>query len=395
MPVSLKEVNFKLPVTAQPIRSVMGSEWIGKLVAPLPAPALSKEGMGAIADRVKYIGLFAIATLIATVIFIAIRFAHSKIYSDPNSADPKLSSLLPGPSTAQPQTSTKTLLNFPEFQPGQIKDDFTNLHGHFEILSNDLFGSPRLIGEGRERSIDQFTTHMRGFEQRYQALRGTEDARDTFQKLSVIKKSFLHMADIAHGIIRVPGDGNCLFYCIGQALKQMSRTNDLNGIWDDKFSNDQQLREHIVEWMRQNINKDPALKKEIDGAITRFIDDKKRSEIPNLEANIAHFKRVGNEEKAAEDEKTLQALRGDLTKLQSVEKYPFYFEKINQPRFFAGDAEIYAATQIFGVGFIVQKEYEGKIIAGFETGFNEQAPLKITVVYRNDDHFDWQNNEDN
>lgn len=392
MPISLSEVNFKLPAIPQPAQSIMGSEWVGKLVAPLHAPALSKEGMGEIADRVKYVGLAAIAVLIV----IAIRLSYSAIYS--NSASPdsqsKSSSLLPGPSTAQPPTSTKTLLNFPEFEPEHIKDDFTNLHAHFEILSNDLFGPCRSAEGAREQFIDHFTTHLRGFEQRYQALRGTKEARDTFQNLSVIKKSFLHMADIAHGIIRVPGDGNCLFYCIGQALQQMSRTNDLNGIWDDKFLNDQQLREHMVEWMKQNIDKDPALKKEIDGAITRFIDDKKRSDIPNLEANIAQFTREDNKQKAAEDEKTLQALREDLAKLQSTEKYPFYFEKINQPRFFAGDAEIYAATQIFGVGFIVQKEYEGKIIEGFETVFNEQAPLKITVLYRNDDHFDWQNGVD-
>ncbi|HUD02295.1 MAG TPA: hypothetical protein VMR37_08190 [Rhabdochlamydiaceae bacterium] len=385
--------GLKFPPLPREAHFILGpaSAWMGKLVAPLGAPMLSRGGVIELADRVKFIISFILVALIA----VAIRYSSLK--SAPAAASPTpstpggpasssaaSSSLLPGPSTQKAISSTHALLNFPERGEQHIGEDFGNLRNHYEILSHQLFHSdmPRDVCK---QSLRTFAQHLNDFENLYSPSRRNPNFREIFENSQRIKNNFSWIKDIVRGITRVPARGDCLFESVYWCLLNSTKRDRLR---DMEIGSHEGLRQVVVQWLQHHLD-NPELRAQIDASINKFIQDRTEFDVENLKSTIATLNQDGNVTDAQGKRQELAELQRYLDRFKEPGRYDLYLEEMKKPGFFAGDVEIYAVAQIFEIGIDIEPEYEDRIVKECTIRFNPEAVIRMKLVSRAA-HFDYK-----
>ncbi|MBS0648309.1 MAG: hypothetical protein JSS10_03680 [Verrucomicrobia bacterium] len=372
MPVTLKDINFKLPPVELPA-PILGSPWLGKLISPLHAPAFTFESVAEIAERVKYIGLASLVFLIA----IAIRWATAGNTKPVLSAekgkteqkeDP--ASIVPTPQPGAPEpTAEKKALESTIGADGQKLDQL------FGEISKDILNVSQEAYRDFESRVAFFLKKYAEVAERYRTLFATIKGN-----IEVIR----YFARIKQGIILAqPDKGNCFFEAVRNGLEF------LNIEVPKDHSN---MRQQVVTWMRAKLGTDAKLQQYIRDGIEAFIQDK-----------LGSFKAVrkGWEDLGKEGIDVGQALKSadserdrfvEETKLllHPVDCFEEYFKRIDQPGFFASDAEFYAVSEMYQLPVHIQVSFNGtEPEYNRSFGENYRNPNRyLTIVHKDGKHFD-------
>jgi hypothetical protein len=334
------------------------SVWMGKLVAPMEAPMLSKEGVFELADRVKF--LFGLA-LLALIAIVAIYQAASRI----------------APAKQQPQRP--------------IEVDSTAIYEKFEALFADIKNLNTLDLENSLRAF-----HTRFDQHKDQAefssiFVGIEEVEKSLRFLKEPKANLflapLRMRD--NGIISQPPDGNCLFHALVEGLKLLREDLVQREAWVEEPLEHEPLRVKIVTWMRVKLPTDNRLKGYLDRAIGDYIEVRK-GQHTDQKKGLEALKQKGENISAASEalQKEVEVL-AQLESLSPEAKYQWYLERVGHPGFFASIAEMYAFSCLYPkVSLQVYRELNGRYTDAFDEVLNPDCDLTIGLAYNlSGDHF--------
>jgi hypothetical protein len=367
MPISLENIHFKLPL-AQPA-PMLGSEWVGRLIAPLHASVLSKEGMGEIAERVRYMGLAAIIALIV----ISIRFISSRetTASIAESAD---------------KSTTPS---------GDIARDLKIIEVQFDELLKNLRGLKGQAGTNLNERIQNFkrayansVTTVELIESNYKFLLEMNGA-------IFFTKSYMDDQNIVH----MPQDGNCLFHALGRGLALLEPQLRRNGVWNNFPQDHLSIREKVTDYIRTHIHQDQELQGHIDNAIVEYIPiliEQQRKD--HLTIKSEEGKSDVSELTAAYEAKEIQ-----INALKSADaeiRRAMYLQMTQDEGKFTSTPHMFAFCKLNpAVGIRISRKIEfparngapaREVISNdFDLPFNPEASLFINPVYnKTGDHFD-------
>jgi len=386
MPISLENVHFKLP-SAQP-NSIVGTEWMGKLVAPLHAPLLSQEGILELADRVKYIGLLAIFALVA----LALRLAYASVSPkniqqsqekrEPDvtiTPTPRPPDGPPAPLAASAPLALSQPLPQDPLEPLKqtISSESQGLDQRINNVSKDILSVTPEAYRG-------FEEHVRYFLQKYAPLEKLGEYGTLFPTIRHNLETIRCFARIKQGIILTqPDQGNCFFEAIKNGL-------ELLGIQDDLDHT--AVRTRVVKWMRENLGSNAKLQENIRLGIEAFLNDRQES-FKSARKGWIDLQREGLDVAVA-----LAALNKEEAQFREENKnlfdpvlcYEEYFKRMGQPGFFASDAEFYAVSEMYKVCIHVEVSFGG-MESQYNRSFGEiylTSSRYLTVIHKNGKHFD-------
>lgn len=343
------------PVTNNAIPDAV-SVWMGKFVAPMDAPMLSKEGVFELANRVKF--LFGIAILAVLVIVAIYKASRSTEIA------------------AQKPLDT-------------IEDASNKIYRKFDTLFADIKNLNTLDLENALTAFHQRFDQYKG--QNESIFVGIEEVEKSLRFLKETKGN-LFIAPVRlsdNGIISQPMDGNCLFHALGEGLLLLKEDLVRLGVWREEPLDHESLRKKIVGWMRDKLPTDNRLKSYLDQAIGDYIEVRKGQHKTQQEGLDA-LKQMGENISAASDD--LQKKVEVLSHLESLSlgaKYQWYIAKVGHTDFFASIAEMYAFSCLYPkVCLHVYRELKGRYTDAFDEKLNPDCDLTIGLAYNlNGNHF--------
>lgn len=148
------------------------------------------------------------------------------------------------------------------------------------------------------------------------------------------------------GVIRSPGDGNCLFHSVSRALQLAEQPLRARGLWAEEMRGDaQQLRAMCVKWMRDNYDTDQELQEKVKLSI---------------EDNVAD---------------------GLIAADASPEAYFALFERNGYNRFWGSYAEIYTLSQMFQLTIAIRRMINGHLTGEHDPVFGpREHPLAPAIL---------------
>ncbi len=414
-PVSPHSASMLAPVSA----------WGARLVAPLGASAMSKEGMMEIVGRVYLIVVLVIA---AAIIFVA-KYTHllgratasgaatahpaGKNSPEPTSFSGTASISFSG--TASITASTNPLgTTSPEPTPSgsvslsstsaagsaaepaqQMIEALDGINRQFDALFLDLkqLQVANGIGAAIEKSLQECHQRFDRYKSSSEFLtyfKGLDYVESNFRFLKAMRES-LFLAPIRmndKGIIPQPPDGNCLYHSLGEGLRLLRESLISRGAWVEEPLNHEYLRDKVVTWMRRNINTDNDLQGYLDRAVGDYIEVRKgqyRDQREGLEA----LRLMGEDTSVASV--SLRIAEEELSALESLgrsQKHQWYLTEASKLKFFASVAEMYAFSKLYRhVSVHVWRELGNRYTDSFDVPFN-QSDLTINIAYNlSGDHF--------
>lgn len=375
MPVTLKDINFKLPPVELPA-PILGSPWLGKLVSPLHAPAFTLESVAEIAERVKYIGLASIVLLIA----IAIRWATA------GSATPAPSSEK-GKAEKKETTSSIVATRRPgDPEPiGEKKVLAETIQADGQKL-DQLFGeTSRDILKVSNEAYRSFEGQVAYFLKKYEPLERAKEYGTLFPVIRHNLEVIRCFARINQGIILAqPDKGNCFFEAVTNGLKEL-KIEAPRDHW--------QMRLKVVTWMHEHLDKDAKLQQYIHDGIGNFLNDK----LGSFKAVRAGWIEL-NQKEGLDITQALQGIDEEEKKFKEDNKllndeiqcYREYFKRIDQPGFFASDAEFYAISEMYQLPVHIQVSFGG-MEPVYDRSFGEKyskSDRYLTIIHVDGKHFD-------
>jgi hypothetical protein len=318
-------------------------------------------------------------------------------------------SILPGNNTPMPTNTflTESLSIVPNFDSSanlenlkaNIAGDVEKIHQNYDLCSIKLQSCEPRSSEYQELLVD-FKRKIGNFYKVYSPYEKDFD-RDHFLNVKQYERILIELNDIARGIIRVKGDGNCLFHSFAKAFENMLVMSHLKRfqVWQGRFLNHGDLRVIVNAYMKEHYESDATLKNLIDDAIIAHVEAKKsdislkkESEQCTLD-NAQQLKNEGFEIDEEEVKFTLLSLEAEeksLVDFEGPNKYQLYFTQFEELGFFAAFAAAYSMCKILEgqIGIRIAFEPKDQITTVYDA-FNEKAPILITLVFKGD-HFDVQ-----
>lgn len=140
------------------------------------------------------------------------------------------------------------------------------------------------------------------------------------------------------GVVLQPDDGNCVFHACRTGLLFLDRR-------DVPFH--EGLRKQVVEWMRQNYDKDDRLPKAIERATKDIIVEKER----DLEAQRNNLNFIQNEfpDQLLKAREQMEELERTISHLKQ-KSYEEYFRLMSQSNTMANEPEMLAISELYQVG---------------------------------------------
>jgi hypothetical protein len=394
-----------------PSHTYMGSvsEWMGKLVSPLHASLLSKDGLLELAGRVKFI----VGLVIVALIVIATKY-HSSVRPGPNpSAD--TSNLTPrGPSTESPPATESP----PDLTPVLLKEisllekirrDAEDIDNAFNALLDNLQGLRKEEGEAFNKKVQDFyNTHdylkdNPAFADAFKLVRFDEN---NYKFLLEMKGAIFFTKSCINdaGIVQTPSDGNCLFHTLGRGLALLEPALKESGNWKDFPFDHGNMREQINKWIIDNFSTDAQLRAYIDSAIIEYcpiLDEQQERDRLTIEAERATSDVTAlvkaYDEKAAQ----IEILKTVTTDHPGDRKaHETYITMTRDEGKFVSSPQIYAFCRLNpAVGVVIYRRIkipgrngaEPREITSkdFDLPFNPDAKFLIKPVYSiAGDHFD-------
>ncbi len=276
-----------------------------------------------------------------------------------------------------------------------IVGDVEKIHGNFDLCSTKLQSCKPGSSEYQELIVD-FKRKAGNFCKVYGPYEKAFD-RNYFLTVKQYERILIELNDISRGIIRVKGDGNCLFHSFVEAFTRLNPYLVQFEFWDAQFTSHEYLRGVVNAYMQENLELDLTLKLLIDDAIIAHVEAKKsdialQKESEQYKLDFAEqFKQEGFEIDEKAVRLKLEQLKEEesfLVDFEGPNKYKLYFDKFNEMGFFAAFAAAYAMCKILKdqIGIRIADEPKEKITTEYNA-FNENAPILITLVFKGD-HFD-------
>lgn len=276
-----------------------------------------------------------------------------------------------------------------------IEGDVEKIHQNFDLCSQKL-QSCKPGSSDYQALIDDFKRKAGNFFKVYRPYEKAFDA-SYFLTVTQYERILIELNDISRGIIRVKGDGNCLFHSFTEAFTRMKAYLVQFELWDARFASHEYLRGAVKVYMQKHYESDATLKFLIDDAIIAHVEAKKtdislQKESEQYKLDFAQqLKNEGfeiNEEDVKLKLLTLEAEENSLEEFAGPNKYTQYFTQFNEQGFFAAFAAAYSICKILDnqIGIRIADEPKDKITTEYNA-FNEKAPILITLVFKGD-HFD-------
>jgi hypothetical protein len=377
MPVTLKDINFKLPPVELPV-PILGSLWLGKLVSPLHAPAFTLESVEEIAERVKYIGLASIVLLIA----IAIRWATSgtaKPMPPANEGKAEKRGEVPAPIVPTPKPGASKPTAAKQALEASIQADGQKLDRLFGEISKDIL-------KVSNEAYRAFEGQVAYFQKKYELLERANEYGTLFPVIRHNLEVIRCFARINQGIILAqPDKGNCFFEAVTNGLKELK----IDAAPRDHL----QMRREVVTWMHKNLDKNAKLQQYIRDGIGNFLNDK----LGSFKAVRAGWVELSQKE-GLDITQALQGIDEEERKFKEENKllideiqcYGEYFRRIDQPGFFASDAEFYAISEMYQLPVHIQVSFGG-MAPVYDRSFGEKyakSDRYLTIIHVDGKHFD-------
>jgi hypothetical protein len=378
-------LNFPLlPREPYPVLGSV-SNWMGKLISPLGAPMLSRDGVIELAARVKLIMGFALLLLIV----VAMRYSSS-LKSAP------AASLTPG----GPGEST-TL-------SGPIGTEVKGIGTDFDALLQNL---RQLRGEAGKRLQARIELFSRTFDNALPANRRcfemVKSIEENYKGLLQLKGAvFLKTGGTMNkiddkGVLQLPSDGNCLFHSLAGGLVLLESTLKEHGLWNNAFPVDNfGIRDSVNRYIIAHVANDRELQAEIDNAILEYVpilDRQQAVDHAHIEAERLNGSDVSGllrayQAKAAQIE-ILRTVKEDVP--GRFEAHEAYITMTSGDEAFASSPHIYAFCKLYpAVGVRVSRKIQvpdrGLIISNeYNLPFNPTARFFINPVFNAaGDHYD-------
>jgi hypothetical protein len=276
-----------------------------------------------------------------------------------------------------------------------IAGDVEKIHQNFDLCSTKLQSCKPGSSEYLALIVD-FKRKAGNFYKVYGPYDKAFD-RNYFLTVKQYERILTELNDISRGIIRVKGDGNCLFHSFAEAFTRLKSYLVQFELWDARFTSHEYLRGAVNVYMQRNLESDPTLQLLIDDAIIAHLEAKKTdiSLQKESEQYKLDFAQQLKEEGFAIDEedvefklKQLQAEESSLVDFAGPNKYKLYFTEFGELGFFAAFAAAYAMCKILNdqIGIRIADEPKDQITTEYNA-FNENAKILITLVFKGD-HFD-------
>ncbi len=363
------------------------SNWGGKMVAPLNAPFLSRDGMLEVADRIKFI----IALVLLLVVGIV---ARSRLASAPViGTHPQPPPSVPGTPTLRPSSPAQGRSE----QTRELNESFAStvkeINAQFDAIFSDLkqLNQPNNLERALKDFHEKFDKYNKKDENDFSTyFKAIEHIESNLRFLKNMREN-LFLAPLRlndKGIIYQPSDGNCLFHALGEGLKLLKENLIQRGTWKEEPLDHEPLRKKIVAWMQEHISRNQQLEGYIDRAVGDYIEVRE-GQYRLEQEGLKVLQEQGEDIRMASAslEKGLQEIN-ELKAKDKKSKQDWYLAKAGHPAFFASSAEMYAFSQIYpAVSIHVWRELNGKYTNDFDAPFNE-SDLTINVAYNlNGDHF--------
>jgi hypothetical protein len=281
-----------------------------------------------------------------------------------------------------------------------IEEHARELQALSEDLTQGLKSGDAEAAATFEKRAKHFNERLRIFQNLYgpfEKILGP-DFPTLFPSVRHYKAEFAWMRDVVRGIIRVKGDGNCLFHSFVEQFRDVRDALIQVGVWKDQLLNHEFLRGSVSAWIKANLETDETLKMLVDQAIdthleAKYIEIPRERESEQSKLELASDPILGKELEI-DVNAVLAALaklsqeEAELEELKGPKKYAIYLSKIDNLGFFATFAEAYAMCKILNekIGIRIQIETDGELRNAYDA-FNEDAPIKLTLIFKGD-HFD-------
>jgi hypothetical protein len=369
------------------------SAWGARLVAPLDASLMSKEGMTEIAGRIYWI----VALVIAAVIVFATKYSH-----------------LLGRATASEAASTSptgspagVVLDDSPTLSGEIGDDARRIDAAFDGLLRNLRS---IRGEaGRE-----FDETVQQFHQMHDGLKENPTYAKAFQLVELNERNYQFLLDMKgavffpktysinnEGEVPMPPDGNCLFHALGAGLHLLEPEMTRRGVWNHFPFDHGTIRKRVTDWMDRNLAIDAELKVHIDRAIMEYcpiLEDQQKTYRLSV---VSDGRSILYDDAYQKKERQLAILRTVQSDAPgTLEAHQLYVDMTRAEGRFASSPQMYAFCRLNpDVGIVVAKKlyFPGRNGApdrremSFDAfpRFNPGAKFMIKPLFNeNGDHFD-------
>ncbi len=326
------------------------SEWAGRLVAPLGASLISKDGMMELVGRVYWI----VALVLAAVIIFAAKNSH-----------------LISRATTQGPSSTNSTLSTSETSAedsptlsGIVGDDARRIDASFDGLLRNLGSLRGDAGRVFSEQVQQFYrmhSHLRANVNFAKAFQLVEQNERNYQFLLEMKGAVFFPKTYSinnEGEVPMPPDGNCLFHALGAGLHLLEPEMTRQGVWNNFPFDHVTIRKRVTDWMDRNLATDAELKVHFDRAIMEYcpiLEDQQRTYKLSVEADE---RTVAQDADYQEKERQLAILRTVQPDAPgNLEAHQLYVDMTRAEGRFASSPQMYAFCRLNpDVGIVVAKK---------------------------------------
>jgi hypothetical protein len=169
------------------------------------------------------------------------------------------------------------------------------------------------------------------------------------------------------GVIEVPGDGNCLFYSMETALKLVS----------DLALEAHEIRQMAVSYLKEH-KEDAPLQIALLGTLMTY----QEQEIAHLSEQNASLSEVLSSHLVDDEQSVSEQILLNYRKIEEISSLTVeeYLDLASQDKFFGGEAEVYAMSQLFHVSIRVKNvDLQGRCFSRVE--YNPRQERVITLIH--------------
>lgn len=169
------------------------------------------------------------------------------------------------------------------------------------------------------------------------------------------------------GVIEVPGDGNCLFYSMETALKLVS----------DLELEAHQIRQMTVSYLKEH-REDAPVQIALLGTLMTY----QEQEIAHLSEQNGSLSEVLLSHLADDEAGVRAQILANRQKIAALSSLTIdeYLELSSEDKFFGGEAEVYAMSQLFHVTIRVKNvDLQGRCLSRVE--YNPRQERVITLIH--------------
>ncbi len=295
----------------------------------------------------------------------------------------------PSPSPAPAASPAQPSENIYQELMTQVQE----LHDEFDRIFQEE-GLPGLRGEKKDQLLGRFQeleVKITPHQDRIEMISVNQvffPTRNQFlaaiQKRCELIQAPLRIKD--NRVIPIPDKGNC-FYIAASAAYELYASENTSMEDSDLRLDPKQLRTDIVNWQRQNIERDNELEGLIAAGISIYVMDMEQK-IDGLEASIETFEALGEDTTVLEHE--IEQLKQQIQLYQPEEtRFTHYFAEVSNEGFWGGVAEFYAFSKMYNVAILVrEKNMFGEKPENECFRFNVGAPKQMIIWWIDGHHFE-------